>query len=230
MNTTEQIIEAKLLGYLDRRTPPRQIINNTAAQADEIAAILRALLRFRPSGDLNAWWERLEDSLSETCETYSWPLPKHFSKAADTASRSSQSTPSSDWTPDPVRINAKRMNAGEVVSEFWLFGECALMLEEFVDENTLDRYRSAAYFKRVHTRRDGTQDKSEADAWEQAQRRIHESAKQRAGQTTGQQPDVSRLVKTFGASKETPSGSDDENRAGFMTPDEIAAEDARRAV
>lgn len=225
MNTTEQIVEAKLSAYLDRRTPPRQILNNPAAQADEIDAILRTVLRYRPSGDLNAWWKRVEDGLSETCETYSWPLPRNFAKAAERASKvaNQDGAPRAAWEPDPVKINAARMNNGDAVGEQWLYGAEAMALEALVPAETLAAYRSAAFFKRVHKRRDGTEDRSKAEAWEVEAKRAHHAAKA-TGAPSRLDTDVSSLVKRIGAGKETPSRNEQPrglDPSEYMTPEEM---------
>lgn len=232
MIDTESIIEARLSAYLDRRTPPRQILNNPAAQADEMSAILRVLMRYRPGGNLNDWWMRVEDSLSQSCETYSWPLPKHFGKAAEAASKQARSDePAAAWEVDPVKVTADHMNQGEPVGEGWLYGDKALLLESSgrVPAETLSAYRSAAYFKRVHHKRDGIEDRSDADAWEAGQKRLHQQATAR-GRGTQSAPPVADIVKTFGAGRETPSHrAAVDNRADYMTADEMAEEDRSAA-
>lgn len=234
MNSTEEIIEFKLAAYLNRRSTPRNI-RTPEAEADEMDSILRRLLRYRPSGNLDEWWQRVEDGLAESCETYSWPLPRQFSKAAEAASKTPGTVGQAGvaWEADPVKVAADRMNAGEAVGEFWLYGEKAVALEESgrVGADTFKAYRSAAYFNRVHKRRDGTEDRTEADAWEAQARKDHAAAKSRAGaQDSGKPADVSGLVKTFGAAKETPSRNDEVvDRGRYMTADEIAAEDRRAA-
>lgn len=234
MNRTEEIVESKLAAYLDRRTPPRQIQNNPAAQDDEMASILRVLLRYRPGGNLDEWWRRVEDGLAQSCETYSWPLPKHFAKAAEGASKQARSDePAAAWEVDPVKVMADRMNAGDPVGEGWFYGDKALLLENSgrVPAETMKAYRSAAYFRRVHRKRDGAEDRSAADAWEAAQKRLHQQAVARqSGTHTRSAPPVADIVKTFGAGRETPSRNDGrDTRADYMTPDEIADEDRRAA-
>lgn len=228
MKATEDFIESRLGKYLDRRTPPRQIAGNEALEADEIDSILRTILRFNPGGNLEEWWQRVEDGLATSCETYSWPLPKHFAKAAEAASKAVRrgSDAPDQWVPDPVRINANRMNRGEPVGEFWLYGDKAIALEDsgMVPSDVINRYRSAAYFRRVTRRRDGTEDRTQADAWESAQRCLHDSIRRDTGVASGlTAPDGT--PKKFGPMTETPSGPRTA-RSEFMTPDEIAAEDA----
>lgn len=215
MNTTEEIIGKKLAAYLDRRSPPRQIANRPDAQADEIDAIMRTLMRFRPGGNLTEWWQRLEDGLALSCETHAWPLPKQFAKAAEAASRSSMVDVSAErWEPDPIAIAARRMNEGKTVGVHCLYGPMSeALLGAGVSEDTMKRYRSAAFF----TRRD-MYGEDEAKAWERSMQSV--------GKSSGKAKPLSELVKRAGAMAETPS----RNEQWAMNPDEyMTADEIREA-
>lgn len=227
---TEEIIQGRLMGYLNSRTPPRAIAGKPGMQAEEADRILRTLCRYNPRGNLLDWWQRVEDELSATCETYAWPLPRDFAKAAERASKAMRgdikSEPSGHWEPDPVKVAADRMSAGESVGEHWLYGPLAVEVEARgdVSAETLQRYRSAAYFAKVISKRDGSEDRSKADAWEKAARSRHDAARNRGRQAAINAPDLFKLVKKIGGARETASGPQAHamRPEEYMTPEEIA--------
>ena len=53
------------------------------AQADELAALGRAVDRSAPTTGYEAWWSRFEDALLETLKTRAWPTVSEIARAAE---------------------------------------------------------------------------------------------------------------------------------------------------
>lgn len=78
------------------------------------------------------------------------------------------------WHPDAYAIMGRRMAAGDPVSESYLYGREAaeLIRRGHVDEPTMRKYRSGAYFMRKAIYKEPA-----ALDWEEAAKDRHEAAK-----------------------------------------------------
>ncbi len=144
MNSREQWLSDSLQRYLDRRSIPQGLRDKTRAIADEAAALVKSLLRCAPKQGYQEWWDEFSERLAEDAQTRAWPTEGEIKKAAiaTPAQRQSHHTPA-DWTLDPMRVNEKRILAGEPVGEDWIWGRNAFLLvrETAVTEDMLSGYR-----------------------------------------------------------------------------------------
>ena len=100
-----QYLEAKLKGYLGRRSPPRGMAPE--AQVDEIAALVRAVGRLAPDSGYQEWWPRIEDALDRSLVTRAWPTVRELSDAAGVSSQRAAPTGNGDrrsLTFDQLRL------------------------------------------------------------------------------------------------------------------------------
>ena len=81
----KQYLEARLNEYLNRRSPPQAFAKSPAAMADEIAALVRAVLRCAPDNGYQEWWPKLEDNLDRSLRTRAWPTVFEINAAAPPA-------------------------------------------------------------------------------------------------------------------------------------------------
>lgn len=130
MNLHEADLTHRLNDFLARRQPPRAFSANEKAQTEQFTAYLKALKKYAPNGDgLHDWWGRFLDELGQSSETWAWPSEREVWNAAKAASGPSrgQSTAGA-WKADPVAINLARLEAGEPMGDYWLWGRGALQL------------------------------------------------------------------------------------------------------
>lgn len=130
MSLHDADLSRRLSDFLARRAPPRNMASNTQAQADQIAAYLSILRRRAPQGDaLTDWWGKFLDALSENSETWAWPSEKEVRNAIKVAAGATRrDQPGDGWRPDSTAINLARLNAGDPIGDFWLWGRGALQL------------------------------------------------------------------------------------------------------
>ena len=155
MNLHDADLKSKLTRFLGRKSPPKLLDSKPDMQSDEIAALVSALKRVAPRdpGRLTAWWETFQPILSESCGRM-WPTEKEIAQAGRSASERLRedhpSKPTDAFRIDPAELAARRMSQGEAVGENWLYGvsACELIARGLVDEVTMRKYRSAAYFNR----------------------------------------------------------------------------------
>ncbi|MEQ3644798.1 MAG: hypothetical protein ABNH17_05435 [Paracoccus sp. (in: a-proteobacteria)] len=130
MNLHAADLTSKLSEYLARRVPPKGIAGDENLKAAQMTEYLRILRRFAPEGEkLAAWWREFSDKLSDEAETWAWPSPKDLARAAKAAG-SKVGGNGDSWKADSVEINLKRLNDGLPISENWLWGRSAIMLEK----------------------------------------------------------------------------------------------------
>lgn len=130
MNLHTADLTSKLSEYLARRVPPKGIASDETLKADQMTEYLRILRRFAPEGDtFTAWWREFSDKLSDSAETWAWPSPKDVARAAKAAG-SVAAGKGDQWKADSVAINLRRLNEGLPISEDWLWGRSAIMLEK----------------------------------------------------------------------------------------------------
>lgn len=75
-------LEGRLKHYLARRSPPQFMAKNDTAQAEEVAALVRAVGRAAPDSGYQEWWPRLEDALDRDLKTRAWPNVHEIMEAA----------------------------------------------------------------------------------------------------------------------------------------------------
>ena len=169
-------ISSRLSRFLSRRQAPRRVEGKPQAEADEIAALVACIQRYAPRSDdaLASWWPRFEALLGEAGSGL-WPTEKEAKEAAVSAAK--EAPKSETWKLDEYEVIGKRMSAGEAVEEGYLYGRQAaeLIRRGLVDETTMRKYRSAAYFSRkeVYTQ-------AAATAWEDEAKDRHDAAREMA--------------------------------------------------
>lgn len=169
-------IAARLRRFLDRRQPPRRVEGKPQAEADEVQALVAVVTRNAPrdAASLAGWWQRFESTLGEA-GTGLWPTEREVRDAAAIVNRDRPKPRSDGPSVDAHEIAGRRMANGEPVGENYLYGREAVELirRGLVDEATMTRYRSAAFF----SRRD-IQTEASALAWEVEAKARHAAAKE----------------------------------------------------
>jgi hypothetical protein len=144
-------LKNRLSRFLGRKAAPRHL-TAADAQADEIAALLRAVRRVAPRDPdaLPGWWERFEDGLEERCGR-NWPTVRDVCEAAAPAASASGNRPAEPGDIDTAVLVARRMRAREPVGQDWLFGlgACELIARGLVDGDLMKAYRSGAFHARA---------------------------------------------------------------------------------
>lgn len=144
------IITSRLNIFLRQYQKPAHLDNETSlAEMKVIADEINSLISASSNQDgLAATVDECFRILRQSYKRREWPMPAHFVEAMNAAQKKATTNETTGRSLDPVDIAAKRMNAGEAVSDGWLYGKGALTLldEGRVDEDTMRRYRSALYF------------------------------------------------------------------------------------
>lgn len=158
------IVETRFSAYLDRKAVPRHIAEKPQQVVAAVEALLRVVRANAPPTASETWWQHVEDRLEVTAKTQAWPIASEIAEACKhvNAEWVKPAARSSDL-PAEIEHMARRMNAGEAVAESALYGVNAVQLRRagLVDEATLRRYRSAAYFARK-----AAYSREEADRWQ----------------------------------------------------------------
>lgn len=176
MSLHTQDITARLTRYLDRKTMPRRLEGKPLAMEDELRALVAAVERNAPrdADKLADWWPLFEIKLGELASAM-WPVEKELVDAAKAVRGGPVMVDlSGNSSLDPATIYAKRMREGGRYPETALYGilACELIAKQLVDEDTMRKCRSAAFFRR----KDVYGDES-ALAWEADRKAAHEAAK-----------------------------------------------------
>ncbi|PJN96091.1 hypothetical protein CNY89_04610 [Amaricoccus sp. HAR-UPW-R2A-40] len=117
MTFRTDFLNSKILGLCGndgRLVPPRGM--GGQAQADELAALGRALDRLAPSSGYESWWSRFEDALLAAATTRAWPLIGDVERAAKSLREGDMRRASSPGTSsgiEPAHIYG-------IVEEWWL--------------------------------------------------------------------------------------------------------------
>lgn len=138
-------------GFLSRFQRPTHLDDQAAAQeirdiAEEINAVISTSL------SREGFRDRIEKALRHLRKGYTqrtWPTVAHFLKAMDqTHDRSAPVSSADKLALDPMQLAADRINAGEDVGDFWLFGRgyAEIVAAGLVTREAVRRYRSAMYF------------------------------------------------------------------------------------
>jgi hypothetical protein len=176
MNLHQSDIQSRLARFLERKQMPRRLEGKGGAMEDEVRALCAAVERNAPrdSERLAEWWPRFEAVLGEVCGSM-WPTEKEIRDAASKVSADMPRIIGPEVEKlNPVQIAAKRMNAGEPVGDQWLWGSmaCELIASREIDEATMKRYRSGAFFAQK-----ATYGEEAALRWEAEMKARHEAAK-----------------------------------------------------
>lgn len=110
-------LNAKLFGLCGpdgRLVPPRGM--GQQAQADELAALGRALDRLAPSTAYEAWWPRFEDALMSAATTRAWPLIGDVERAAKSVRETEQASRAAASRSDP---GLEPAHIYAMVEEWW---------------------------------------------------------------------------------------------------------------
>ncbi|MDX5416060.1 MAG: hypothetical protein LPK88_07040 [Alphaproteobacteria bacterium] len=172
MSLHDTDISQRLERYLARRAMPRRLEGKPEAQDDELRALVSAVRRFAPAGKLHEWWPKLEDALVDECTTPAWPTEREIRAAAQAVNRDTSGGSAPVF--DTHEIMGRRMERGDAVPESFLYGREAveMIARGLVDEVTMRKYRSAAYF-----RRKDLYGETEAQRWEDEGKQRHDDAK-----------------------------------------------------
>lgn len=193
MNLHSADIAGRLRRFLDRRQAPRRVEGKPQAEADEVSALVSTVERNAPRGAdaLAAWWPGFERELGES-GTGLWPTEKEIRDAAKAANRTGPQSAAPVF--DRHEINAKRMSKGEAVGEYYLYGREAVEMirRGLVDEPTMKRYRSAAFFARKDV-----QGEAAALKWEAEAKERHEAAKLMLRDTARKPVDTESVMRGF---------------------------------
>ena len=177
MNLRQADITEMLDRWLDRLAPPRHLSEKPQAAQEEVEALLRILTKMAPQSDYQPFINRVFDQVEFVAKARTWPTVAEIG-AACAAVRKETPRPT-DMTGEnaaksPVEIAAARMSRGDAVGEQWLYGTlaCELIASGNVDEATMRRYRSGAFFAQKHTYGEDA-----ARRWEAEMKARHDAAR-----------------------------------------------------
>ena len=104
-----------LCGPDGRLVPPLRM--GQQAQADELAALGRALDRLAPASGYEAWWPRFEDALMGAATTRAWPLIGDVERAAKSLREVEKARLASPGSYAPEN---EPPHIYQIVEEWWL--------------------------------------------------------------------------------------------------------------
>jgi len=140
---------------LARLNAPRAVQNNGQAMKDEVEFLCKKVRQLAPTRNYTEWFDTFEEQVLTNLETRSWPTVKEISKAAKEIAPKRPEfkdlTGEAEWKPDPLKINAKRIKAGEGVDEKYIFGklgEQLISLGLVTEEETYPYREAMAYRKK----------------------------------------------------------------------------------
>jgi hypothetical protein len=178
MSDRKDEISGLFTRWLDRYSPPLSMRDNQRAQQDEVEALLRTVLKFAPALLYGDWVSSMLDRLSDQMKTRAWPTQNEIGAVCSNMRKegagSSKHRASGEISLEPHDIISRRMGKGEAVAEGWLYGRaaCELIQQGLIDQETMTRYRSAAFFNRKNA-----YGEDKALAWEDERKAAHEAAK-----------------------------------------------------
>lgn len=170
----EEFLSTRFNEFLDRFSPPRRIASDFDAQQREADAMLRMVLKYAPADAYPEFLDRVLTQLQEGMKTRAWPTTGELAGACKAFAAKRQVATDATASRDDAQIAADRMARGDVVGESWLFGICAVELEErsLVDAGVLRRYRRAAFLGRK-----ATYGEESALRWREEREAAHDAAR-----------------------------------------------------
>lgn len=175
MNLRQAEIAKMLAQWLESYTPPRSMAGNAEALQRESERLLSVLTKFAPQEGYNGWVSSVLEQCSYQMKTRAWPTVGELGAACSNARKAMKpSEKPAAFVLDVHELNANRMKAGEAVGEGYLYGREAveMIARGLIDQETMTKYRSAAFFRRkdIHG-------EEAALAWEAEAKQRHEDAK-----------------------------------------------------
>lgn len=197
MNLHEADVQGRLSRLLDRKQMPRRLEGKGGAMEDEIRALTQATLRNAPRSTdrLAEWWQHFEAALGEIVTGGLWPTEREIRDAAKMVGTIAPQVAAAPEAKSDLQIVSAKMAKGDAVGEGWLYGRaaCELIRERLVDQDTMTRYRSAAFFARKEAYGEAA-----ARSWEAEARNRHEVAKESFRDQTPHHGGVHVEAKHFG--------------------------------
>lgn len=197
MSLHEADIRSRLIRLLDRKAMPKRLEGKGGAMEDEIRALTSAVQRNAPKATdrLADWWPHFEAALGEIAVGGLWPTEREIRDAAKAVGNIAPQVAVTVEAKSDRQITADRMARGDAVGEGWLYGRaaCELIRERLVDQETMGRYRSAAFLARK-----AAYGEVAARQWESERRAEHEAAKATFRDRTPHSGPVDVSAKQFG--------------------------------
>lgn len=139
-------------GFLSRFQRPPHLDEQAAAQeirdiAEEVNSVISTSL------SRDGFRDRIEKALRHLRKGYTqrtWPTLAHFVKAMDQTHERTSAKPASEAEAiNSMELAAERINNGQPVGDFWLFGRglCELLEAGLVKREAVQPARSALYFR-----------------------------------------------------------------------------------
>lgn len=145
MTARNHHIKAELSRWLERLQVPRRLEGNDENMATFAAKLIRLTERSLPNDGYTDLLADALDSYEEGEGGHRWPSMSEWAAALSGAMQAA-GVKAPEWKPDRVQIAADRINAGDAVSEYWLFGgPSQQLLRHGVSKDRLDQYRQAAF-------------------------------------------------------------------------------------
>lgn len=162
--------------WLQFYSPPRQIAQSPEMMQKESERLLSIIVKMAPHEGYNGWVGAVLDVVASNMKTRAWPTVAEIGAACSSQNKSLRKSP--DAAPQPTamdvyELNANRMKAGEPVGEGYLYGKEAIemIVRGLIDEATMTRYRSGAFFARKNA-----YGEEAALAWEAEAKQRHHDA------------------------------------------------------
>lgn len=205
MNMRTAEISRDFAEWLDRRSCPNDLRDKPDAARREADALLNALLKFSPHSDFSPFVRRVLEQLDYQMKTRFWPPINEIAAVCanvrkDIRRENPQAVKGEERDMRPEAITARAMAEGKAVGEGWLYGRDAVVMiaAKLIDKETMDRYRSAAFFARKDLYGEPA-----ALAWEAEAKQRHEDAKaiHREAPTDGHDTTIpnKRVLREFAA-------------------------------
>lgn len=166
--------------WLESYSPPRSIAGKSDAMQREAERLTAVLVKFAPSEGYLGWVDSVLEQVAYQMKTRAWPTVAEIGAACSNARKEARALgPVPSVAMDIYELNANRMKAGEAVGECYLYGREAveIIARGLIDEATMTKYRSAAFFARKKHQGEESALRWEADAkarHEDARKTFHE--------------------------------------------------------
>ena len=140
-------LKNRTMKMLARLNAPRAVTGNPEAAKSEAEFLCKRINGLAPTRQFTEWFDDFEEALLGNLETRSWPTAKQIGDAAKQIAPKRPHlrdlTQESGYTPDPLKINANRIQMGEPVDEKYINGVLAetLVNKGLVTDGQLQPYR-----------------------------------------------------------------------------------------